>query len=145
MKYKRAIVDPKLMDILAEVQETRRLNERKGNEILYNYLMLTLLAVESDNYDKPENIPDTLKEVPELKRYLNIILPVIYFLVHEDAVVYVGRTSRSIFTRLKDHIKSEIEFDEVYYINVEKQTAAKTEAYYIKKYKPIHNTHLIMQ
>lgn len=61
----------------------------------------------------------------------------VYFLVHNNKVVYVGKTSNGKF-RINQH-KEEKTFDKIYIIKCKKNELLETEDYYMMKYKPKYN------
>ncbi len=65
-------------------------------------------------------------------------LHVVYFLLKDDVLLYIGCTS-DVATRLLSH-KSSKEFNKVILIECDERTNAfKIEKYFIKKYKPHYN------
>lgn len=63
----------------------------------------------------------------------------IYFLLKDDAVVYVGQ-SISVLTRLGEHKRDQgKDFNRVYVIECPPESMARLEAMYIDKFKPIYN------
>ena len=63
---------------------------------------------------------------------------VIYFLLKDDVVNYIGRTSQFL-RRLKDHIYTEKSFNSICFCIVEKEEARDIEAVFIRLYKPPEN------
>lgn len=62
----------------------------------------------------------------------------IYFLLYDNIVVYVGK-SLNIFSRLRQHLKSDKIFNSAYYLVSEKEELEKREKEYIIMFIPIYN------
>lgn len=62
----------------------------------------------------------------------------IYFLLQDDEVVYVGKTTRG-YSRIIDHYHSAKIFNKVYYITCAEEDLDELENYYICKYNPKYN------
>lgn len=63
--------------------------------------------------------------------------PLIYFLIDNDDIVYVGQ-SKNLNQRLSQHNKL-IKYDFIYYIHTNETELLKTEESYIKAFTPIKN------
>lgn len=64
---------------------------------------------------------------------------VIYFLINNDSLVYVGKSNSNVLSRIQSHISDKI-FNQVRYISVSTQKALdEYEIKYITKYKPKFN------
>ena len=61
----------------------------------------------------------------------------IYFLIHDDEVVYVGQTMRGL-SRVYSHIHNK-HFTKIYIIECDEDELDYLEDYYIFKYRPIYN------
>ena len=64
----------------------------------------------------------------------------VYFLIFEDEVVYVGKTTTGL-ARVYAHINSKL-FNQIFVIECEEDNLDKIEAKYILKYNPMYNTNM---
>lgn len=62
----------------------------------------------------------------------------VYFLLQNNKVVYVGKTSNGKL-RINQHKNEEKIFDEIYIIKCKKNELLEKEDYYMMKYKPKYN------
>jgi len=77
-------------------------------------------------------------DIIRLSKQVELCVPVVYFLIHEDEIVYVGFTN-NIHFRLAAH-KADKMFDRFYTIEFEtKEEGLLFEKQYIKKFKPLYN------
>lgn len=67
------------------------------------------------------------------------VLPIIYFLIKDGSIVYVGQSTRGI-SRVFQHGKKD--FDRYYYFDCDTKQLSECEAMYIAKFKPLHNKRL---
>ena len=82
-----------------------------------------------------ENIPDLKKYYPEKKEW-----GYVYFVISKEKIVYVGKTTTDISTRLIEFRKyKKQEYDAVYYIVRHPKDLQETERHYINQFKPICN------
>lgn len=68
----------------------------------------------------------------------NIPLTFIYFLLKNDEVVYVGKTTKGI-TRAYSHIHTDKDFDKIFMLPCDEDKLNEFENTYILKYRPIYN------
>lgn len=71
---------------------------------------------------------------------LNIDFPIVYFLLKENTVVYVGQSKIGVSRPFLHRDKN---FDRVEIMSVPKEKLDEFESYYIKKYAPIYNQKLV--
>ena len=62
----------------------------------------------------------------------------IYFLIKNNEVVYVGQSKNGI-SRIFFHKYTKKDFDNLYFINCKEKELSTLENYYITKYKPLYN------
>lgn len=85
-------------------------------------------------------IPEAIKEVTDIKKlHAEYVEAIVYFLLHNNKVVYVGQTRSEWPGRIREHLKTDKNFDQVYYIQVRRHEVDSLERYYIKKFKPKYN------
>lgn len=85
-------------------------------------------------------IPHSIKDIPNIKKLnAGYAEAIIYFLLHNDKIVYVGQTKSEWPGRIRQHLKDQKLFDQVYYIHVREHEVDRQEQYYIKKFKPKYN------
>lgn len=65
----------------------------------------------------------------------------VYFLVKNKEVVYVGKSDRGMI-RINEHSYTEKDFDSFYFVNCELEKLKNMENYYILKYKPKYNRNI---
>jgi len=87
-----------------------------------------------------EDVPEALKGIEHLKR-LEVADPCyIYFLMDDEEVVYVGKTTNAWPCRVKQHVDDgQKKFNDVWYIRTLGKDLDSLEIQYIKKYKPKYN------
>lgn len=87
-----------------------------------------------------EEVPQCLKNIRHVKR-LEITEPsFVYFLLMEEEVVYVGQTTSPWPARILQHLKSgDKEFDDVWYLEVDRPSVSQVEAEFIRKFQPKYN------
>lgn len=89
---------------------------------------------------EPIEIPHSIKDIPNIKKlHAGYAEAIIYFLLHNNKIVYVGQTKSEWPSRIRQHLKDQKLFDQVYYIHVQEQEVDRQEQYYIKKFKPKYN------
>ena len=77
---------------------------------------------------------DILKEKRQIKDW-----PIVYFLLDNDTIVYVGKSLNGM-VRIYDHIKnSNYGFNAYAFFNVPKEQIDKLERRYIKRFSPKYN------
>lgn len=67
---------------------------------------------------------------------------VIYFLVHNNNIVYIGKTTFSLKSRIQSHINTDKEFSDIFILNcssLDDQQILDLEEFYIIKFKPKYN------
>ena len=81
---------------------------------------------------------DILKQA---KTNLNVRKKGIYFLIDNDEIVYVGKSEKSIFERIRSHKKDDNkEFDSFFYKEInENVDLNRIETMYIAKFTPKYN------
>ena len=67
--------------------------------------------------------------------------PMVYFLVKNKEVVYVGKSDRGMI-RINEHSYTEKDFDSFYFVNCKLEKLKNMENYYILKYKPKYNRNI---
>lgn len=88
--------------------------------------------------------PECLREVRHVKRLDSHDLPChVYFLLRAGVVVYVGQTSKAWPLRILDHIEEGMkEFDDVWYLEVDRPSLSDVEATYIRQFRPQYNANM---
>jgi hypothetical protein len=86
-------------------------------------------------------VPDALTHVSGIKRFEGLrVFCHVYFLLFRGTVVYVGQTNERwparIFTHIREGLK---EFDDCWYIEVEKEKLNEVENRYIQQFRPRYN------
>jgi len=81
--------------------------------------------------------PDVLQGVRHIRRLDPCQPCYVYFLVSESEVVYVGKTTR-LAHRIEAHMKDKT-FDDVWYLEVDRQSLNETEQAYIRRFRPKYN------
>jgi hypothetical protein len=85
-------------------------------------------------------IPDVVKDVPGIKRLdISTKYAIVYFLIHNKQVVYVGQTKSEWPSRIRKHLKDGKVFDDVCFITVPIDEIDSQENYYILKFSPKYN------
>lgn len=97
-------------------------------------------------FDRAEadDVPPALADVGPVRR-LNPVHPcIVYFLLRQGEVVYVGQTSSAWPERIATHLNEGTkDFDDVWYLEVERRELSAVEAFYIRHFQPEYNTHFI--
>jgi hypothetical protein len=85
-------------------------------------------------------VPARIAKIRDIKR-LDLNLPTyVYFLLNEGEVVYVGQTSDAWPARIASHASSKrIKFDDVWFVEVDRESAGWVERKYIKEFLPVYN------
>jgi hypothetical protein len=88
----------------------------------------------------PEHVPEKLRHIRHLKQ-LKISEPAyIYFLLKKGEVVYVGQTAAPWPGRVLQHLtEGQKDFDDVWYIEVDRPSLDQAEQRFIEEFRPIHN------
>ena len=88
----------------------------------------------------PQMVPDAIKDIPGIKALeFDMMEAIVYFLVHNEKVTYVGQTTSEWPSRIRQHLKDQKVFDQVYYMHVPEGQVDFWENYYIYKLKPKYN------
>jgi hypothetical protein len=94
----------------------------------------------SKNSTSAETVPSALKAVRHVKRLEAIEPSYVYFLLHEGEVVYVGQTTSPWPGRILQHIDEAAKvFDDVWYLEVDRQSVGQVESQFIRHYAPKYN------
>ncbi len=88
----------------------------------------------------------SLPEIINKKRQLqNSKYSGVYFLIHNNIIVYVGSSKTNVFARIFAHIADndlKKEFDSYYCLSYPKYRVEHLEAYFIYKFKPKYNKYI---
>lgn len=82
-----------------------------------------------------------LLELNEIKKLNSGINPYVYFLFKEDKLVYIGKSSFCVNTRISHHKSQKKDFNSFKVLPVKQGDINFIERMYIEKYKPIYNIH----
>jgi hypothetical protein len=130
-----------------EVREQDRRNFQMHSDMIERlYRQVSLGRHGQLNHWREQNptpegtVPDCLKDVRHIKR-IEIEYPCyVYFLLHESAVVYVGRTTSPWPLRVLQHVEEGVkQFDDVWCVECDRQSVTRVEAAYIRRFRPKYN------
>ena len=118
--------------LIERLQEKLDATQSRSNRLLLGFLC-------DDQKILSKEFPKELKELDgKLFDYHAYRTPVIYFLIRNNQVTYVGQ-SIDVGGRISQHRKSRKKFDRVVYVRVEEGELNSTESYFIKALKPEDN------
>lgn len=85
--------------------------------------------------------PAVLKDIEHAKQLETVQPCHVYFLLKEGEVVYVGQTGSAWPNRIENHVRDEgKDFDDVWYVEVDRESMDEVEAHYIAFFRPPLNT-----
>lgn len=94
----------------------------------------------SKNPTPTEQIPEPLRTVGAVKRMDTDQPCVVYFLLHQEEVVYVGQTTMAWPGRIEQHLKERAKvFDDVWYLECDRDSLDAVEQAMIKRFQPKYN------
>lgn len=98
------------------------------------------LRIWREKHPVVSDVPDVLKDVRHVKN-LDVNLPChVYFLLLNGEIVYVGQTSAPWPARILAHLKEdEKKFDDVWFVEVDRQSLDAVENRYIQEFQPKYN------
>ncbi|MBL8998729.1 MAG: hypothetical protein JNL44_15555 [Gemmatimonadetes bacterium] len=136
------------IDELGELERRRREEHARMWEMAHESALSNLelgrhaqLRVwRSRNTNASQSAPSALAEVRHVKR-LEVSQPChVYFLVDHGEVVYVGQTAEPWPARILSHLKEGTkQFDDVWYLEVDRQSLLATEKVFIRRLRPRYN------
>ncbi|MCE5172520.1 hypothetical protein LQV63_24915 [Paenibacillus profundus] len=136
---------------LEELESQKTLNEERYHEDFnkaYEFLLEkftldrhpTLRIWRNRNPVNIAEVPQCLANIRHVKR-LEITEPsYVYFLLMGEEIVYVGQTTSPWPARILQHLKSgDKEFDDVWYLEVDRPSVSRVETEFIRKFQPKYN------
>ncbi len=87
-----------------------------------------------------DDVPDCLRSVRHVRRMQAMEPCYVYFLLHEEQVVYVGQTTAPWPARIQQHMKEGSKrFDDVWYLEVDRPSLNQAERAFIGRFQPVYN------